>query len=76
MSTELDVRPSDPALDNEEPIESHIVRKDDQMRAYIEGVPVEALCGKVWVPSRDPQRYPVCERCKEIMGRLKGAGSN
>jgi len=76
MSTQLDVRPSDPALDDEEPREAHIVRKDDQMRAYIEGTPVEALCGKVWVPSRDPERYPVCPRCTEIMERLRGAGSN
>jgi len=30
------------------------------------GTPVVALCGKVWVPSRDPQRFPVCPECKEI----------
>ena len=30
------------------------------------GTPVRALCGKVWVPSRDPKRFPVCPECKEI----------
>ena len=30
------------------------------------GTPVRALCGKVWVPGRDPRRYPVCPTCKEI----------
>jgi hypothetical protein len=30
------------------------------------GTPVIALCGKVWVPSRDPERFPVCPECKKI----------
>ena len=25
-----------------------------------------ALCGKVWIPGRDPNRFPVCPVCKEI----------
>jgi hypothetical protein len=32
---------------------------------------VIALCGKVWVPSRDPQRFPVCPECKEIWASLR-----
>jgi hypothetical protein len=28
------------------------------------------LCGKVWVPSRDPQKFPVCPECKEIWAGL------
>jgi hypothetical protein len=39
-------------------------------------VPVVALCGKKWIPNRDPQRYPVCPTCKELMARFKGAGNN
>ncbi len=35
--------------------------------AYITGAPVTALCGKTWVPSRDPGRYPMCPTCKEIL---------
>jgi len=27
---------------------------------------VTALCGKVWVPGRDPQKYPLCPTCREI----------
>lgn len=34
--------------------------------ALINGTPVTALCGKVWVPSRDPKKYPVCPECEEI----------
>jgi hypothetical protein len=47
---------------------SHYVAKDTLMAAMVEGTAVVALCGKVWVPSRDPQRFPVCPACKEIWG--------
>ena len=45
---------------------SHYVPKDKLMDAMVNGTPVVALCGKVWIPSRDPQKYPVCPECKEI----------
>jgi hypothetical protein len=35
------------------------------------GTPVEALCGFVWVPSRDPKQLPVCEKCKSIYSMYK-----
>ena len=36
------------------------------VEGMVTGTPVKALCGKVWVPGRDPRRYPVCPTCKEI----------
>lgn len=39
--------------------------------AYISGTPVTALCGKTWVPTRDPNRYPVCPECTELLERAK-----
>ena len=42
----------------------------DATAAYIEGTPVRALCGKVWVPSRDPSKYPVCPDCQKIKDQL------
>ena len=44
---------------------SHYVPKDKLTEAMVMGTPVVALCGKVWVPSRDPERFPVCPECKE-----------
>ena len=38
--------------------------------ARVMGTPVEALCGKKWIPSRDPKRFPVCPTCKEIKDQL------
>ncbi len=42
------------------------------MRGYVEGKPVVALCGKKWVPSRDPRKFPVCPTCQEVLARLQG----
>jgi len=53
---------------------SHYVRKNQIMPSAIEGTPIVALCGKKWVPSRDPKRFPVCPDCKEIFEKLKGDG--
>ena len=36
------------------------------LQARVEGTPLEALCGHVWVPSRDPKQLPVCQRCTDI----------
>jgi hypothetical protein len=41
--------------------------------AYITGAAVTALCGKTWVPTRDPGRYPVCPTCKEILDMARAA---
>jgi hypothetical protein len=49
---------------------SHYVPKHELTRALVEGTPVTALCGKRWVPSRDPERYPVCQSCTEVMTGL------
>lgn len=36
------------------------------VEGMVNGTPVQALCGKVWVPGRDPRRYPLCPTCREI----------
>ena len=52
---------------------AHYARKSDILKSAVSGKPVIALCGKVWVPSRDPDRYTVCPTCKEIFERKKAA---
>lgn len=50
---------------------SHYIDKDQVLEGYINGKPVIALCGKIWVPSRDPEKYPVCPTCKEIYAEMQ-----
>jgi hypothetical protein len=50
---------------------AHYVRKEKILESALSGEPVIALCGKVWVPGRDPNRFPVCPTCKEIYQGLR-----
>ncbi len=50
---------------------AHYVRKEKILESALSGEPVVALCGKVWVPGRDPNRFPVCPMCKEIYQGLR-----
>jgi Protein of unknown function (DUF3039) len=43
------------------------------LEARIYGNEVEALCGKRWVPSRDPKKYPICPECAELAKGLRGS---
>jgi hypothetical protein len=54
---------------------AHYLKKDDHGRGYILGEEVEALCGKKWVPTKDPTRYPICPTCKEIFEGAFGEGA-
>jgi hypothetical protein len=68
VRVDRELRPTD---DGDHERFSHFVPKDKLTDAMINGTPVIALCGKVWVPSRDPERYPVCPECKEIWESMR-----
>jgi hypothetical protein len=53
---------------------SHYVKKDKILESALSGAPVIALCGKVWVPGRDPNKFPVCPSCREIFEGLPPGG--
>jgi hypothetical protein len=56
---------------------AHFVRKDKIVESAVTGTPVIALCGKVWVPSRDPSKFPVCPDCQAIyQGIRPGRGGD
>ena len=50
---------------------AHYVRKEKILDSAMSGTPVIALCGKVWVPGRDPNKFPVCPICKEVYDGLR-----
>jgi hypothetical protein len=54
---------------------AHYVQKEKIMESAVTGSPVIALCGKVWIPNRDPQKFPVCPECQEIYNSLPHGGS-
>lgn len=71
---------SDTALDErtQEELESgdherfaHYVKKEKIVESAVTGKAVTALCGKRWIPNRDPKNFPICPTCKEIYAGLR-----
>ncbi len=71
---------SDTALDEriQEDLESgdherfaHYVKKEKIVESAVTGKAVTALCGKRWIPNRDPKNFPICPTCKEIYAGLR-----
>lgn len=67
-------------LETGNPTLAHIVAPSDTnsgavlaMEARFNGTPVTALCGHVFVPSRDPNNVPPCQKCSDIFeGKFPG----
>jgi hypothetical protein len=55
---------------------AHYVKKDKIVESAVLGGAVVALCGKVWIPNRDPGKFPVCPECKEIYEGLPPGGDD
>jgi len=64
--TDIDQQTSD----NDDEHFAHYADAAKVTEGYIMGTPVIALCGKVFIPSRNPERLRICPSCKEIMDAL------
>ena len=71
----LEDRRTVPTDDGDHERFSHYAPKDKVTEALVMGTPVTALCGKTWVPTRSPEKYPVCPECKEIWESLPKGGN-
>ena len=65
--TELDVQATD---EGDHDRFSHYFHKKDLTKAFFEGSPIQALCGKVDVPTRDFTKFPVCPDCKDRLEEI------
>lgn len=50
---------------------SHYVSKEDIVKSATTREAVPALCGKLWVPRRNPEGLTVCPECKEIFEAMQ-----
>lgn len=70
LKPELDTKNE---TETESPNQAHIVDRGDDPRpattivleARIYGLPLTALCGHIFVPSRNPEDLPACPKCLE-----------
>ena len=67
MGTLVEERPVTQLDEGDHERFAHYVQKNKIVESAVTGTPVIALCGKVWVPNRDPQKFPVCPDCKKIL---------
>ncbi|MBA2768593.1 MAG: DUF3039 domain-containing protein [Sporichthyaceae bacterium] len=74
LEAEVETTPRTSHGDGDHDRFAHYVRKEKILESALSGDAVVALCGKVWVPGRDPQRFPVCPTCKEIFGMIPPGG--
>lgn len=65
--TRVVVKPTEPG---DHDTYSHYVNKKAWGEALLSGDPVKALCGKMWHPTKDASRYPVCPDCKAAWEQL------
>ncbi len=69
--TLLEEKPISVTEDGDHEKFAHYVEKEKIVESAVTGKPVIALCGKVWVPGRDPSKFPICPDCQKIYESLK-----
>lgn len=74
-NTDLLTKPDYKVDDGDHERFAHYVKKGKILESALSGEVVEALCGKRWVPSRDPEKFPICPTCKEIYSGLTSGPS-
>ena len=72
-NTDLLTKPELKVDDGDHDRFAHYVKKGKIVESAVSGKAVRALCGKKWVPTRDPEKFPICPICKEIFSGLRPA---
>lgn len=56
---------------------AHIIAGTDSLvaSAMASRTPLVALCGYTWIPTRDPEQYPMCPRCISSWEQRAGEGA-
>lgn len=67
MRSKVDRYPTGDERDGATPAPSvaHYVMRHGLTHAYALGLPVVALCGQVFIPTRDPSSLPLCDECRQ-----------
>ena len=66
----LELERTELETENGEPRYAHYADSVSVTEGYVMGKAVMAICGKLFVPSRDPKKFPICPICKELADAL------
>lgn len=70
MSVHVEEQTDEMLTESGEPRYAHYADSTSVTEGYITGKAVLAVCGKLFVPSRDPKKFPVCPICKKVVEAL------
>lgn len=71
MTTAVDLATnSEIGTEFNQPKYAHYAESVSVTEGYVLGTPIVAICGKLFIPSRDPEKFPICPICKEIAEAL------
>jgi len=70
MSVQIEEKTDNIEVETRKPKYAHYAESVSVTEGYVLGTPVLALCGKLFVPSRDPKKFPLCPICKKIVEAL------
>lgn len=70
MSVQIEEKTDNIEVETGNPKYAHYAESVSVTEGYVLGTPVLALCGKLFVPSRDPKKFPLCPICKKIVEAL------
>lgn len=74
-TSDLDAAPAVASTDGDDaPDAAHIVSQADLIHSQVTGEAIRALCGKLWVPKRNPDDFPLCPACLELVSRPRAPG--
>jgi hypothetical protein len=76
LEREVEATPRTSTGDGDHDRFAHYVKKEKILESALSGKKVTALCGKKWIPGRDPNRFPVCPTCKEIFASMPAGGDD
>jgi len=65
----------EPSLDDDDPDAAHIVTQKDLIHSQLTGQAIRALCGKMWVPKRNPDEFPLCQACVDVLNAAGAGGA-
>lgn len=69
-SAVVEAQEENEVVENKDPKFAHYADSTSVTEGYIMGTPVKAICGTMFVPSRDPKNFPICPICRELAEAL------
>jgi hypothetical protein len=69
-AVDIALKIEDSGLESRQRKWSHYAEATSVTESYVLGTPVQAICGNIFIATRDPKKFPLCPICKKIVEAL------